>query len=471
MFVRLFISLFIVLVVYFASSRIEKKCTMKERCQTFFSPAGILRILVLYFVLLLMGEKEIVLLKSVSFLFSFAVTSFIVFSLLSVSAESLRKRYEAKTVYALWLLPNLLYFNFYLTSSFPVFRPFFVFCIGNEMIFRYIMIAWFAIGSLILMGNIISHFRFRKKLDESLYELRDERILSLWNKKQEEYEIKESKRIRVFTSPSISSAMTVGAFYRNTILVLPDKEYSDEELDMIFSHELVHIIREDGMTKLYMAICKAFNFYDPFVYIGTRKCCQDIELACDEIVLTDADEKARREYGKLILSSAGEEEGFTSNLSADGESMKYRLMNILEPKERKKGAFFLSVCALIVLLIPDLFGVAYHKQDAEKLFFGGKIDYENTGVRQEGFEIPGIFYRNADKEALISYLSKIDVYEIYASKIFDGESVCVRYLMDDEYREIEFNSRFIVFHDQEKDRTYYVKDGIDMDLVKKMCER
>ena len=218
--------------------------------------------------------------------------------------------------------------------------------------------------------------------------------------------------------------MTVGAFYRNTILVLPEKEYTDDELDMIFSHELVHIIREDGMTKLYMAICKAFNFFDPFIYSGTKKCCQDIELACDQIVLTDADEKARREYGKLILSSAGEEEGFTSNLSADGESMKYRLMNILEPKERKKGAFFLSACALIVLLIPDLFGVAYHKQDAEKLFFGGKIDYENTGVRQEGFEIPGIFYQNADKQTLISYLSKIDVYEIYASKIFDGESVC-----------------------------------------------
>ena len=151
MFVRLFISLFIVLVVYFASSRIEKKCTMKERCQTIFSPAWIVRILSPSFVLLLMGERETILLKSVSFLFSFAVTSFIVFSLLSVSAESLRKRYEAKTVYALWLLPNLLYFNFYWTSSFPVFRPFFVFCIGNEMIFRYIMIAWFAIGSLILL--------------------------------------------------------------------------------------------------------------------------------------------------------------------------------------------------------------------------------------------------------------------------------------------------------------------------------
>ena len=96
MFVRLFISLFIVLVVYFASSRIEKRCTMKERCQTIFSPAWIVRILSPSFVLLLMGERETILLKGISFLFSFAITSFIVFSLLSVSAESLRKRYEAK---------------------------------------------------------------------------------------------------------------------------------------------------------------------------------------------------------------------------------------------------------------------------------------------------------------------------------------------------------------------------------------
>jgi len=88
---------------------------------------------------------------------------------------------------------------------------------------------------------------------------------------------------------------------------------------------------------------------------------------------------------------------------------------------------------------------------------------------RKGLRSPASFI-NADKQALISYLSKIDVYEIYASKIFDGESVCVRYLMDDEYREIEFNRRFIVFHDQEKDRTYYVKDGIDMDLVKKLCD-
>ncbi|MBQ6125528.1 MAG: M56 family metallopeptidase [Erysipelotrichaceae bacterium] len=470
MFVRLLFSLFLVLVVYFDSSRIEKKSTLKERCQTVFNPAGIMRIFILYPVLLMFGTKGNVLQKSISFLFSFAVVSFIVFSLTSFMIGKLREKYEAKTVSSLWLLPNLLYFNFYWALSLPIFRPFFVLCIDHETVFRFIMIAWFVIGSLILIRCIVSHLHFRKKLEESLYELKDKHILDLWNHKQDEYEIKEEKRIPIYTSPSVSSALTVGVFYRNIILVLPEREYSDEELEMIFSHELVHILREDGMTKLYMAICRAFNFYNPFVYFGTRKCSEDIELACDEIVLTDADEKRRKNYGELILHSAGEEKGFTSNLSVDGESMKHRLFNILKPKERRKGAFFLSACALIVLLIPDLFGVAYHRQNAEKLFFHGKIDYENIGIRQEGFECPGIYYKNADKESIISYLSGIDVYEIYASEIFDGNSVCVLYMMDDAFREIEFNSHYIAFHDQGKTRTYYVKEGIDMDLVEKMCD-
>lgn len=468
--VGLFLSFFIVLAVYFDSSRIEKKSTLKERCQSFFTPVGIVKILILYSVLLLLGKRETVLLKSISFLFSFAVVSFLVFFLLSVFVGRLRKRYEAKTVSSLWLLPNLLYFSFYWASALPIFRPFFVLCIDHDAIFRFILVAWFVIASLILLWNILSHLRFRKKLDESLYEVRNEHILELWDRKQEEYEIGEKKRIRIFTSPSVSSAMTIGVFQRNIILVLPKKEYSDEELDMIFSHELVHIIREDGFTKFYMAICRAFSFYDPFIYLGTRKCSEDIELACDEIVLIDADEKRRKEYGKLILSSAGEEKGFTSNLSANGESMKYRLLNILKPSEKRKGALLLSVCTLIVLLMPDLFGIAYHKQNAEKLFFDGVIDQESIEIRTNGFNVPMDVYKDPDVEALISYLSDVDAYEIYASDNFDGDSVYMLYKMDDIFRSIEFNRNYIVFHDQKKVRTYYVKEGIDMDLVKKMCD-
>ena len=76
-----------------------------------------------------------------------------------------------------------------------------------------------------------------------------------------------------------------------------------------------------------------------------------------------------------------------------------------------------------------------------------------------------------DEEALISYLSGFDVYEIYASQIPDGDSIYILYKMDDIFRSAEFDRHYIVFHEQKNVRTYYVKEGIDMDLVKKMCER
>ena len=312
--VRLFLFLFLFLVVFFDASGKKENASFRERCRTIYDPSGILKILILYLVLEIIGDRERVMSKMISFLFCFAIVSFIVFSVMSVFVDRLRKEYEAKTIFSLWLLPNLMYFDFYWASATPLFRPFFVLCIDHDTIFRFVLIAWLVIASLILLWNIVSHLRFRRKLDESLYEIRDEHVLALWNKKQDALGIKESKRIRIYTSPSVSSAMSVGVFQRNCILVLPDKEYSDEELDMIFTHELIHIIREDGMSKLYMAICKSFHFYDPFVYLMSKKCCEDIELACDEIVLSDADEKTRKDYGKLILSSAGEERGFTSNL-------------------------------------------------------------------------------------------------------------------------------------------------------------
>ncbi len=469
--VRLFLSLFLFLVVFFDASVKKENASFRERCRTIYDPSGILKILILYLVLEIIGDREMVMSKMISFLFCFAIVSFVVFSLMSVFVDRLRKEYEAKTIFSLWLLPNLMYFNFYWASSTPIFRPFFVLCIDRDDLFHILLIAWFVIASLILLWNIVSHLRFRRKLDESLYEIRDERILALWNKKQDELGIRENKRIGIYTSPSVNSAMTIGILQRNCILVLPDKEYSDEELDMIFSHELVHIIRNDGITKLYMAICKAFNFYDPFVYSGTRKCSEDIELACDEIVLSDANEKTRKDYGKLILSSAGEERGFTSNLSASGESMKYRLLNILKPDKKRRGAILLSICALIILFVPDLFGVAYHSKNAGELLFNGNIDHGSMEIRPKGFSVPGDLYEDPDEEAIISYLSSLDAYEIYASQIPDGDSIYILYKMDDIFRSVEFDRHYIVFHEQKKVRTYYVKEGIDMDLVKKMCER
>ena len=457
-----------VFAVYFDFSRITKKSSPKERCRSIFNPNGIIRMLILYLVLLLLQGYRNLAPRMISFMISFVFTTFVVFGSTLLFLDRLRDRYDSKTVYSLWLLPNVLYFVYYWVSATPAFRPLFVFTIDHDNLIIIVLLIWLFISGVLFLKSIISHIRFRRKLEENLYALNDEHILELWNRRQDAYEIKERKRIPLFTSPSLSSPVTVGV--RNIILVLPEKKYSDEDLELIFNHELVHIIREDGVTKFYLSLCRAFNFFNPFIYIGTKKCSQDIELACDEIVLLDTDEEKRIKYGDLILSSIQETQGFTSCLSADAQSLKYRLTNVIHPKEKKNGKILLSVCTLLVLLIPSLlFGTAYNRQRAGDLFFNGNIDYENMTIRKERLNEYDI-YQNPDKERMIDYLNDLEAYEIYASEIFDGNYIDIVFTKNDISYMFSFNQHYIVFRRGNETKVYYVRNSIDMEYIEELCK-
>ena len=104
MLVGLLIPSLVVLLFYIYTSE-TKKSDSKQHFRSIFDPSGIVRIFILYFLLLITGQRESVLLRSISFLLCFASVSFLVFFLMSVFIEKLRKRYDAGTVSSLWLLP------------------------------------------------------------------------------------------------------------------------------------------------------------------------------------------------------------------------------------------------------------------------------------------------------------------------------------------------------------------------------
>ena len=447
--------------VYYDFSRKPKKQSLKDRCRSIFDPFNIFKIMILYLVLFLIGGYSRMKERSISFAISFVISTFLVFAFMTLFADRLRDNYEARTVSSLWLLPNLLYYNYYFQNV-SILKPLFVYTISNDRLFASILCIWLVISGVLFLMNIISHIRFRNRLDESLYAMKDEHVLELWNRKQDTYEIKERNRIPIFYSPSLSTALTVGVIRRNIILVLPEKEYSDEQLDLIFDHELVHICRNDGVSKMYLSLCKAFNFFNPFVYKGIRMCSQDIELSCDENVLLEADNKKRREYGQLILSAAGEEKGFSSCLSADAQSLRYRLENIIKPRKKKTGTILLTIMALLVLLLPNLFTVAYQRQKASDVFFDGDIDYKELSVRKN--ETFGSYteLEDQDRKMIVDTLLDLDVYEIYVSDVFDGDYISVHYLKDDVFCLLAFRDHFIVFKNGTRTKTYYVKEGIDI---------
>ena len=224
----------------------------------------------------------------------------------------LRKHISARSCAMLWLLPNYLYIVTQSYMELP--SPLLVIPLKGNWVWMLLMI-WFAGFALILAWKMVEHLLFRHQILAGASAVTDKRILSIWKELLSETDFKKPKFKLVF-SPTAATPLTIGLFKRSTRIVLPDRQYSNEELKLILLHELIHIGREDSWSKFFMIFCAAMCWFNPLMWIAMRKSADDMELSCDETVLLNADEATRKQYALLLLDTAGDERGFTTCLSA-----------------------------------------------------------------------------------------------------------------------------------------------------------
>ena len=263
------------------------------------------------------------------------------YSLLLAAMPLCRKYLTPPSCVVLWLLPNFLYF--YLVPGLSeLAEPLTVIFISRCSL-RVLGIIWLAGFTAVMVWKVGSHLWFRRKITASSREITDERILNLWNMAQAASNMDPWIYTRPVYSSAVTSPLSIGLWRITTLLVLPEKEYTPEELSLIFRHEIVHIERRDAANKLFLAFCTALCWFNPFMWKSTAACSADLELSCDQTVLALADHNTRQKYARLILDTAGDARGFTTCLSASAQSLRYRLKRILTPVSLHGGTFFLPL--------------------------------------------------------------------------------------------------------------------------------
>ena len=86
-------------------------------------------------------------------------------------------------------------------------------------------------------------------------------------------------------------------------LVLPHgllAELTQDELRLVFLHELAHLRRRDLALNWLLAAVETFHWFNPLVWLVTRSLRADREEACDACALA-AQPEARRIYGETLL--------------------------------------------------------------------------------------------------------------------------------------------------------------------------
>ena len=324
-----------------------------------------------------------------------------------IAAIPLFRRYiSARTCAALWMIPNYLYIAFY--DFMNINEPLFVVHAPKNIVWLIFGI-WLVGFFIVLLGNIASHVIFRKNLLKDAKEVTDLTILEIWNKELE-FANMQYKKYPIMVSPDVKTPLSVGLFRRKICVVIPDKDYSSEELRLIFRHEIVHIGREDAWSKFFLLFCTAMCWFNPLMWIAMRKSAEDMELSCDETVLLNEDNETRHQYASLILNTAGSERGFTTCLSASASAMRYRLKNITRTKMRRSGALVVGVAFFVLFMSYGYVALTYGGGTGRELVYQSKnhsyfrIEDLYFSTKDSNFNT---HYECVNEDALHEYISKL----------------------------------------------------------------
>lgn len=204
-----------------------------------------------------------------------------------------------------------------------------------------------------ITGAVFSFARFALKYRSSRCALaritendKDERRLYLFGGLLDKMKIK--RHIELRTSKYLNSPMLFGI--TKPTVIIPDKAFSDRELEMMMTHELVHYRHGDIVIAFLTAISKCIHWFNPAVHLTDRAILTARELCCDEAVLERIDPCFKKEYGRLILAvietSLNSSLAYTTSMASSKVSIQRRLMKIIEYKAHSR--LFRLGCLMLV---------------------------------------------------------------------------------------------------------------------------
>lgn len=339
----------------------------------------------------------------------------------------LRRRINARTCGILWTMPGFLYLTLY--SWFQLDRPALILRPPVRLLSLFLPV-WMTGSVLVLLWAVIQHLRFRRTvLRESVPEQNPE-ILSLWHEEQALAGFQETPFLLV-RSPAVRTPLSIGLLRKTTQVVLPERHYNHEELHLVFRHEIVHISRQDPGIKLFLTVCTALFWFNPLMWLARNRSAEDLELSCDETVLLNADQATRRRYAELLLTTAGEQRGFTTCLSASAKSLRYRLQNVMRPAKRHLGVLTAAAAFLVLTLPFGLVTFAWTQSTlGDWVLPGDPTAYTVTSVALFEADNSHTPCEVTDPQALLKLLDEVAVEELAGDYTFssgDSQSLYVHY--------------------------------------------
>ena len=160
--------------------------------------------------------------------------------------------------------------------------------------------------------------------------------------------VKLIRPLNVRMSDRIRAPLTYGVF-RPVILLPKSTDWEkEEELKYVLTHELVHVKRFDALIKLLAAAALCVHWFNPLVWAMYFLLNRDMEISCDEKVISFFGEGAKSPYAMLLINMAGNRRLLSpESVSFSKYFIEERIGAIMKAKKASFAAVFMAVVLVL----------------------------------------------------------------------------------------------------------------------------
>ena len=205
---------------------------------------------------------------------------------------------------------------------------------------------WLA-GAAICCGvHLAYYYRNCKQLSESLPA--DRLYIRQW---QDAHPLRRPYQIRVYDR--IPTPVAYGLIRPVILLDKETAEADEKQLDLILTHEYLHIRRFHILIKWIIFLTCVIHWFNPLVWLMGYIVQSDIEADCDEVVIRSKGENVRMDYLHMLVENYSNMQRvflFTAHFCSHLEKRTRRLLNQAGRRMAKQKSLAIGAVLVICLL-------------------------------------------------------------------------------------------------------------------------
>lgn len=280
----------------------------------------------------------------------------VLIAVLLLFSPLLKRAYVSKWRYYMWLFVSarlLLPLRPKLSAPLTVELPSGIMSVQQTAYFhssllQILTLIWLGGIAVLTVYHIICYISFRRMVNRWQENIADKTFLAEFEEAKSFALIKRdisAKRCKAVSTPMIFGIM-------KPVLLMPDVEFTKEELSIILRHELIHLKRCDILYKLLLVIVRTVYWFNPMVYLMSKAADKDLELACDAEVVKRGSAEYRYLYCEAIMRLVHTGRGVKTTLSTcfffSKKTVMERFKYILDERIRRNGVIMFCAVAFSI---------------------------------------------------------------------------------------------------------------------------